>query len=132
MTFSDKIDKIVTNRWLGLPIFAVVIALVYFLAMAPFAPGTLLTGWANDGLFGDGWHLFGIGSGAYGEASEEYGDAANVIDAFIGLPEEPDVDAVKAGFAEVEPAQRRIIHLKMKRRWQRKMLPIHTMNSWMR
>lgn len=103
MTVSDKIDKIVTNRWLGLPIFAVVIALVYFLAMAPFAPGTLLTGWANDGLFGDGWHLFGIGSGAYGEASEEYGDAANVIDAFIGLPEEPDADAVKAGFAEVEP-----------------------------
>ena len=103
LTTSDKIDKIVTNRWLGLPIFAVIISLVYILSMAPFAPGTKLTDWANDGLFGDGWHLFGIGSGAYGEASEEYGEAANVIDAFIGLPEEPDVDAVKAGLEEVAP-----------------------------
>ena len=103
LTTSDKIDKIVTNRWLGLPIFAVIISLVYILSMAPFAPGTMLTDWANDGLFGDGWHLFGIGSGAYGEASEEYGEAANVIDAFIGLPEEPDVEAVKAGLEEVAP-----------------------------
>ncbi len=103
LTTSDKIDKIVTNRWLGLPIFAVIISLVYILSMAPFAPGTKLTDWANDGLFGDGWHLFGIGSGAYGEASEEYGEAANVIDAFIGLPEEPDVEAVKAGLEEVAP-----------------------------
>lgn len=103
LTTSDKIDKIVTNRWLGLPIFAVIISLVYILSMAPFAPGTKLTDWANDGLFGDGWHLFGIGSGAFGEASEEYGEAANVIDAFIGLPEEPDVEAVKAGLEEVAP-----------------------------
>ena len=62
MTVSDKIDKIVTNRWLGLPIFAIIMTLVYMLSMAPFAPGTMLTDWANDGLFGDGWHLFGIGS----------------------------------------------------------------------
>ncbi len=103
LTTSDKIDKIVTNRWLGLPIFAVIISLVYILSMAPFAPGTKLTDWANDGLFGDGWHLFGIGSGAYGEDSEEFGDAANIIDAFIGLPEEPDVDAVKVAFNEIEP-----------------------------
>ena len=103
LTTSDKIDKIVTNRWLGLPIFAVIISLVYILSMAPFAPGTKLTDWANDGLFGDGWHLFGIGSGAYGADSEEFGDAANVIDAFIGLPEEPDVEAVKTGHAGVEP-----------------------------
>ena len=103
LTASDKIDKIVTNRWLGLPIFALIMFLVYFLSMAPMAPGTLLTDWANDGLFGDGWHLFGIGSGAYNEAAEEYGDAANVIDAFIGLEEEVDLSAIHAGYAEVAP-----------------------------
>jgi len=102
LTVSDKIDKIVTNRFLGLPIFAVIMFLVYFLSMAPSAPGTMLTDWANDGLFGDGWHLFGIGSKAYNEASEEYGEAANVIDAFIGLDEEVDMDAVKESFAGIE------------------------------
>jgi len=102
LTTSDKIDKIVTNRWLGLPIFAIIMTLVYMLSMASFAPGTMLTDWANDGLFGDGWHFFGIGSGAYGEASEEYGDAANVIDAFIGLDEDADVESIEAAFADVE------------------------------
>ena len=102
MTVSDKIDKIVTNRWLGLPIFAIIMTLVYMLSMAPFAPGTKLTDWANDGLFGDGWHLFGIGSKAYNEASEEYGEATNVIDAFIGLDEESDVETIKASYAEIE------------------------------
>ena len=102
LTTSDKIDKIVTNRWLGLPIFAIIMTLVYMLSMASFAPGTKLTDWANDGLFGDGWHLLGIGSGAYGEASEEYGDAANVIDAFIGLDEDADVASIEAAFADAE------------------------------
>ena len=104
MTVSDKIDKIVTNRWLGLPIFAIIMTLVYMLSMAPFAPGTMLTDWANDGLFGDGWHLFGIGSKAYNEASEEYGEAANVIDAFIGLDEEVDMESIKVSFADVDPS----------------------------
>ena len=104
MTVSDKIDKIVTNRWLGLPIFAIIMTLVYMLSMAPFAPGTKLTDWANDGLFGDGWHLFGIGSKAYNEASEEYGEAANVIDAFIGLDEEVDMESIKVSFADVDPS----------------------------
>ena len=102
LSASDKIDKIVTNRWLGLPIFAIIMTLVYMLSMASFAPGTKLTDWANDGLFGDGWHLLGIGSGAYGEASEEFGDASNVIDAFIGLDEESDVDSILTSFAEIE------------------------------
>ena len=101
LTASDKIDKIVTNRWLGLPIFAIIMFLVYFLSMAPSAPGTMLTDWANDGLFGDGWHLFGIGSGAYGDASDEFTEASNVIDAFIGLDEDADVESIKAAFAEV-------------------------------
>ena len=60
LTTSDKIDKIVTNRWLGLPIFAVVMFLVYYISMVTV--GSAATDWANDGLFGDGWHLFGIGS----------------------------------------------------------------------
>ena len=102
LTASDKIDKIITNRWLGLPIFAIIMFLVYFLSMAPGAPGTRLTDWANDGLFGDGWHLFGIGSGKYNAAAEEYTDAANVIDAFIGLEDEIDIDALKEAYAAVE------------------------------
>lgn len=102
LSASDKIDKIVTNRWLGLPIFAVVMTLVYMLSMASFAPGTKLTDWANDGLFGDGWHLLGIGASAYGEASEEYTDATNVIDAFIGLDDESDIDSVLTAFAQTE------------------------------
>ena len=101
LTVSDKIDKVVTNRILGLPIFAAIMFLVYFIAMSPSAPGTFLTDWANDGLFGDGWHLFGNGTAAYEEAAEEYGEAANIIDAFIGLPEEPDVEYVKSGYASV-------------------------------
>ncbi len=82
LSVSDKIDQVVTNRWLGLPIFAVVMFLVYFIAMAPNAPGTKLTDWANDGLFGDGWHLFGIGSKAAEEAEETYGDTDLIIEAF--------------------------------------------------
>ncbi len=82
LTKSDKIDKIVTNRWLGLPIFALVMFLVYFLAMAPGAPGTMATDWANDGLFGDGYHLFGIGSAAAEEKAENYASAVNALAAF--------------------------------------------------
>ena len=103
MTVSDRIDKVVTNRWLGLPIFALVMFLVYYLSMAPNAIGTRLTDWANDGLFGDGWHLFGIGSGAYEEVAEEYGDAFNVIDAFVGVEEDADIESIKKAAAEVAP-----------------------------
>ena len=81
LTTSDKIDKIVTNRWLGLPIFAVVMFLVYYIAM--IAVGTPATDWANDGLFGDGHHLFGIGSSAYEEAADEYGDTNEIIAALV-------------------------------------------------
>lgn len=78
---SDKIDRIVTNRWLGLPIFAAVMFLVYYIAMVTV--GAAATDWANDGLFGDGWHLFGIGSKQYEAAAEEYGDSDQIIDAFV-------------------------------------------------
>ena len=84
MTNSDKIDRIVTNRWLGLPIFAAIMFLVYYIAMVTV--GASATDWANDGLFGDGYHLFGIGTGAYEEAAEEYGDTdaiiASVVDGY--------------------------------------------------
>ena len=81
LSTSDKIDKIVTNRWLGLPIFAVIMFLVYYIAMQTI--GAAATDWANDGLFGDGWHLFGIGTSAYEEAAEQYGDSDSIIDAFV-------------------------------------------------
>ena len=86
LSASDKIDKIVTNRWLGLPIFAVVMFLVYWVAMV--GVGAPATDWANDGLFGDGWHLFGIGSGEYNEVSEAYGNASLIVDGYEAYIEE--------------------------------------------
>ena len=80
LTTSDKIDKVVTNRWLGLPIFAVIMFLVYYISMQTV--GSMATDWANDGLFGDGWHLFGIGSSQAAEAEETYGDSDAIIEAF--------------------------------------------------
>ena len=81
LTTSDKIDKIVTNRILALPIFAVVMFLVYYISMVTV--GTAATDWANDGLFGDGFHLFGIGTSAYEDAAEEYGDSDAIIAAYV-------------------------------------------------
>ncbi|MCR4883641.1 MAG: ferrous iron transporter B [Clostridiales bacterium] len=80
LSTSDKIDRVVTNRWLGLPIFAVIMFAVYWLAMV--GVGQPATDWANDGLFGDGWHLFGNGSKEYEEACERYGDSDQIIQAF--------------------------------------------------
>ena len=79
LTSSDKIDKVVTNRWLGLPIFAVIMFLVYWIAMV--GVGAPATDWANDGLFGDGFHLFGM-DGGYGEISEEYGEASAIVEGY--------------------------------------------------
>ena len=81
LSTSDKIDRVVTNRWLGLPIFAVVMFLVYYIAMVTV--GSAATDWANEGLFGDGWHLFGIGSGDYETAAKNYGDSDAIISAFM-------------------------------------------------
>ena len=86
LSASDKIDQIVTNRWLGLPIFALVMFLVYWIAMV--AVGAPATDWANDGLFGDGWHLFGIGSGEYTEVADAYGEASLVVDGYEAYIEE--------------------------------------------
>ena len=70
LSTSDKIDKVVTNRFAALPIFAVVMFLVYYIAVSTV--GTFATDWANDGVFGDGWHLFGIGTSAYDDAMTDY------------------------------------------------------------
>ncbi len=80
LSTSDKIDRIVTNRWLGLPIFALVMFAVYWIAMV--GVGAPATDWANDGLFGDGYHLFGRGTSQYEEAAERYGDTDAIIEAF--------------------------------------------------
>ncbi len=90
LSTSDKIDKVVTNRWLGLPIFAVVMFLVYWIAMV--AVGAPATDWANDGVFGDGWHLLGIGSKAYNETNDEYTAAVQAVDAFLGTEIDPEAD----------------------------------------
>ncbi len=112
LTTSDKIDKVVTNRWLGLPIFAVIMFLVYYISMQTV--GSMATDWANDGLFGDGWHLFGIGSSQAEEAEETYGDSDAIIEAFNAQYGNDDIaeavdlesenyseDAAKAALAEL-------------------------------
>lgn len=112
LTTSDKIDKVVTNRWLGLPIFAVIMFLVYYISMQTV--GTAATDWANDGLFGDGWHLFGIGSSQAEKAEETYGDSDAIIEAFNAQYGNDDIaeavdlesenyseDAAKAALAEL-------------------------------
>ncbi len=90
LTSSDKMDKVVTNRWLGLPIFAIIMFLVYYISMVTV--GTAATDWANDGLFGDGWHLLGIGSSETAEAEEEYGDTDAIIAGFIAEAENQGID----------------------------------------
>ena len=105
LSTSDKIDKVVTNRWLGLPIFAVVMFLVYYISMVTV--GTAATDWANDGLFGDGWHLLGIGSSSYAEASDTYTAAMQAVEAFAGLDveaEDFDADAALAELKKWTPA----------------------------
>ena len=81
LTTSDKIDRVVTNRWAALPIFAVIMFLVYYISVSTV--GTWATDWANDGVFGDGWHLFGIGSSDYDEAMTDYAEKYIWTDEFV-------------------------------------------------
>ncbi len=85
LSASDRIDRVVTNRWLGLPIFALVMFLVYWIAMV--AVGAPATDWANDGVFGDGWHLLGI-DGGYNEVADTYGEASLLVDGYEAYIEE--------------------------------------------
>lgn len=104
-TTSDKIDKVVTNRWAALPIFAVVMFIVYFVSVTTV--GTWATDWANDGVFGDGWHLFGIGSAGYEEAAGEFETAQAKIDAFLDAADEEGIDteAVRETLEAEEPEE---------------------------
>ena len=70
LSVSDKIDRVVTNRWLALPIFALVMWMVYFISVTTV--GTWVTDWTNDGLFGDGYYFFGKGRSAYDDAVTEF------------------------------------------------------------
>ena len=104
LSASDKIDKIVTNRWLGLPIFAVVMFLVYWVAMV--GVGAPATDWANDGLFGDGWHLLGIGTAEYTEVADNYTAAMDAVSGYYELDTEAenfDADAALADMKAVQP-----------------------------
>ena len=95
LSTSDKIDRVVTNRWAALPIFAAIMFVVYFVSVTTV--GTWATDWANDGVFGDGWHLLGIGTNAYEEADGDYTAAMQAAEAFIGLDTEAeDFDAETA------------------------------------
>ncbi|MBO4650015.1 MAG: ferrous iron transporter B [Clostridiales bacterium] len=88
LTTSDKIDKIVTNRFLGLPIFALIMFLVYWIAMV--GVGAYCTDFTNDKIFGDGFHLFGR-DGGYEEIAERYGDAAAIVEGYDVYVEENGV-----------------------------------------
>lgn len=90
MSTSDKIDRVVTNRFLALPIFAVVMFLVYYLSVTTV--GSKATDWANDCLFGDGFHLFTIGAAAWEQDAEAYGEASQVVQGFMEAAAENNVD----------------------------------------
>ena len=85
-TTTQKIDRVVTNRWLGIPIFIVIMTLVYYISVSTV--GTLFTDWANDGVFGDGWLYTG---------TEQYDEA-------VGVWEENMTAAEEAGASESELA----------------------------
>ena len=89
LSTSDKIDRVVTNRWAALPIFAAIMFLVYYLSVTTV--GGWATDWTNDNLFGDGFHLFNIGASAYAEKEEEFSGAAQVIRGFAEYTGAEDV-----------------------------------------
>ena len=88
---TERIDRVVTNRFLALPIFALAMFLLYFISVTTV--GAWATGWANDGVFGDGWHL--TGGGRYAAAQEAYGAASVQVEAF-------EVAAARAGLEPMD------------------------------
>lgn len=123
LSTSDKIDRIVTNRWLALPIFAIIMIIVYYISVT--SVGTLVTDFTNDQLFGeDGWYLFGIGRGDYEAANDEF-VAENIFnhkvemetelqkavnsgvkgsDEVLSAVQEEDFGAFEESFGSYEPA----------------------------
>ena len=100
LSVSDKIDKVVTNRWAALPIFAVVMFIVYFISVTTV--GTWATDWANDGVFGDGWYLFGIGSNEYETVAGDHTAAMQAVSAFTGLDTEAEDLDPETALAELK------------------------------
>lgn len=96
LSASDKIDRVVTNRWAALPIFAVVMFIVYYISITTV--GTVVTDWANDGVFGDGWYVLGIGRGDYDAAVEAYGESDEfaIVEAFTAAAEEKGIEPGEA------------------------------------
>ncbi len=105
LTTSDKIDRVVTNRVLALPIFLLVMTLVYYISIG--SVGALVTDWTNDGVFGDGWHLFGMGSAAYEESLGEFDTATQSIEAYLEAARAQGIDtsALTASLEEGEVDQ---------------------------
>ena len=101
LTASDKIDRIVTNRILALPIFAVVMCIVYYISVTTV--GTWATDWTNDGVFGDGFHLFGIGTAQYEKDLDKWADE-NVFSTELEQIAEKAVKENVAGAEEVKDA----------------------------
>lgn len=101
LSVSDQIDRVVTNRWAALPIFAVVMFLVYYISVSTI--GTLATDWTNDGLFGDGWFLFGIGQNDYDQAITEYATENLWTDDMVHLVKQA-ADADIVGAADIQTA----------------------------
>lgn len=109
LSVSDKIDKVVTNRWAALPIFAVVMFIVYYVSVSTI--GTWATDWANDGVFGDGWHLFGIGTKAYEKVSDDHTAAMQAVEAFYGIDTEADDFDAGAALTELKAFSNRKLKL---------------------
>ncbi len=103
MTISDKIDRVITNRFAAIPIFVVVMFLVYYISVTTV--GTIATDWANDGVFGDGWYLLGIGRSDFEEASEDYSLNSERISAYIEAAEEEGINtnSINNAIASEEP-----------------------------
>ena len=102
LSTSDKIDKIVTNRWLALPIFALVMWLVYFISISTV--GAWVTDWTNDNLFGDGWYFLGIGQGAYDEMVDEWAGENVFVDDLKAVVDSAAEDADTVGADELQGA----------------------------
>jgi len=94
---SDRIDRVVTNRWTALPIFAVVMFLVYFISVSTV--GAWAGAWANDGVFGEGWFL-GPGQEEYSEAAEPYTLAQSEVEGFEAAAADAGLDPESASFLE--------------------------------
>ncbi len=101
LSVSDKIDKVVTNRWLGLPIFAIIMIIVYYVSVTTV--GTWVTDWTNDGLFGDGFHLFGM-SGDYDDETDKWANEFVFTDGVKAVIDEAAADSDIKGADELQGA----------------------------